>query len=198
VRALAAATAGLLCLGLAACTPEPMPVPTSTPSETPAPRGDGVLTLGTLFPTTGASSFLARAQDAGVELAVREINEAGGVLGQKVEVFHRDSGDASATTAEDSLASLIEKEVDVVIGPSSSVIAERILPTVMDAGMAMISSSATSPVLTDLPDNGRLFRTIPSAALQGTALAGLAGADQTVALIYYSDAAGRAVRDTLV
>lgn len=192
------AAVALLALALSGCTPEPMPVPTPSPSHTPTPLGDGVLRLGTLFPTKGATSFLARAQDAGVELAVREINEAGGVLGEKVEVFHRNSGDASATTAEDSLDSLIEKKVDVVIGPSSSVIAERILPAVMDAGMAMISSSATSPVLTGLPDNGRLFRTIPSAALQGAALAGIAGADQTVALIYYSDDAGRAVRDTLV
>lgn len=197
MRALAAATAGLLCLGLAACTPEPMPVPTSTPSETPAPRGDGVLTLGTLFPTTGASSFLARAQDAGVELAVREINEAGGVNGEKVVVYHRDSGDATTQKAEESLADLVEKKADVIIGPSSSVLAERILPKVIEAGMTMISPSATSPVLSTLPDDGRLFRTIPSSSLQGVALAEIAGKDKKVALLYYSDAAGREVHDIL-
>jgi branched-chain amino acid transport system substrate-binding protein len=196
-RILAAVTAGALCLGLAACVPEPMPVPTSTPSETAAPRGDGVLTIGTLFPTTGSTAFLARAQDAGVELAVREINEAGGVNGQQVVVYHRDSGDATTEKAEGSLADLVEKKVDVIVGPSSSVLAERILPKVLEDGMTMITPSATSPVLSTLPDDGRLFRTIPSSSLQGEALAGIAGTDKTVALLYYSDAAGREVHDTL-
>lgn len=199
-RALAVVSAGALCLGLVACSPEPMPVPTATPSatETPAPRGDGVLTIGTLFPTTGSSSPLARAQEAGVELAVREINEAGGVNGQAVAVYHRDSGDAAAEKAEESLADLAEKKVDVIIGPSSSAIAERILPKVVDAGMVMISPSATSPALSVLPDEGRLFRTVSSAALQGSALAQLTGAKRTLALIFYSDAPARALRETLV
>lgn len=174
-----------------------MPVPTPTVTETPAPQGDGVLTIGTLFPTTGATSFLARAQDAGVELAVREINEAGGVNGEQVVVYHRDSGDAATGKAEESLADLIEKKTDVIVGPSSSVLAERLMPKVIEAGMVMISPSATSPVLSTLHDDGRLFRTIPSATLQGKAIAELAGDADTVALLYYADAVGHATRDAL-
>ncbi len=190
---VAAAMAAALCATLAACAPEPMPVPTVTPTATPLPAGDGVLTIGTLFPTTGATTFLARAQDAGVELAVREINEAGGVNGKPVVVYHRDSGDASTTKAEASLEDLISKNVDVVIGPSSSILAERLLPTIVAEGIAMISPSATSPALSSLKDQGLLFRTIPSAALEGSALADVAGKDRTVALVYYSDDTGRAV-----
>jgi branched-chain amino acid transport system substrate-binding protein len=175
-----------------------MPVPTPTVTETPAPQGDGVLTIGTLFPTTGATSFLARAQDAGVELAVREINEAGGVNGAPVVVYHRDTGDAATGKAEESFADLVDKKVDVVIGPSSSVLAERLLPKAIEAGVAVISPSATSPTLSTLHDEGLLFRTIPSAALQGWALAEMAGPDDTIALLYYSDDAGRATRDALV
>src|SRR5690606_20491337 len=132
-------------------------------------------------------------QDAGVELAVREINEAGGVNGKPVVVYHRDSGDASTTKAESSLEDLISKNVDVVIGPSSSILAERLLPTLVTEGIAMISPSATSPALSSLKDQGLLFRTIPSAALEGSALADVAGKDRTVALVYYSDDTGRAV-----
>lgn len=198
VRALCAALAGVLSVGLVACAPEPMPVPTPTVTETPAPQGDGVLTIGTLFPTTGATSFLARAQDAGVELAVREINEAGGVNGAPVVVYHRDSGDATTQKAEESFADLVAKKVDVIIGPSSSVLAERLLPKAIEAGVAMISPSATSPLLTTLHDEGLLFRTIPSAALQGNAIAELAGEHETIALLYYSDDSGRAIRDALV
>lgn len=192
---LAAAALGVLCSLLVACAGDvPMPVPTATPTATAMPTGDGVLTIGTLFPTTGATSFLAKAQDAGVELAVREINEAGGVNGKPVVVYHKDSGDAATTKAEESFDGFVSKSVDVVIGPSSSVLAERLLPKVMSAGMVMISPSATSPVLTTLSDNGQLFRTIPSEALEGRALASIIG-ESKVALIYYSDDAGRAVRD---
>ena len=174
-----------------------MPVPSVTPSATVAPSGDGVLTIGTLFPTTGSTSFLARAQDAGVELAVREINEAGGVNGKPVVVYHRDSGDASTTKAETSFEDLVSKKVDVIIGPSSSILAERLLPKTVAAGVVMISPSATSPILTTLHDDGLLFRTIPSEALEGSALADVAGKDRKVAVVYYSDDTGRAVRDQL-
>src|SRR5690606_32601028 len=127
---------------------------------TSVPKGDGVLTIGTLLPTTGATSFLAKAQDAGVELAVREINEAGGVNGRLVVIYHKDSGDASTTKAEESFDDLVSRSVDVVIGPSSSVLAERLLPKVLSAGVLMISTSATNPTSTKLKDNGMLFRTI--------------------------------------
>ncbi len=175
-----------------------MPVPTPTPSATQtAPQGDGVLRIGTLFPTTGATSFLGKAQDAGVELAIREINEAGGVLGAPVEVFHRNSGDASSTTAEKSLAGLVEKDVDVIIGPSSSVLAERILPTIVDNRIAMISPSATGSILSTLQDNDFLFRTIPSAAEQGAALAEVAGTRNKVAIVYFADGNGNAILGSL-
>lgn len=174
-----------------------MPVPTPSPTATVVPKGDGVLTIGTLFPTTGATTFLAKAQDAGVELAVREINEAGGVNGKPVVVYHEDSGDASTNKAEASFADLVSKKVDVVVGPSSSVLAERLLPAVMSAGVVMISPSATGTALTSLHDGGLLFRTVPSEALEGTALAQVLG-KQRVAIIYYSDDAGRAVRDEFV
>lgn len=194
-RILTVAVVGILCGLLTGCAENvPMPVPTPTPSATPIPMGDGVLTIGTLFPTTGATAFLAKAQDAGVELAVREINEAGGVNGKPVAVYHKDSGDASTKKAEESFADLVTKGVDVVIGPSSSVIAERLLPSAMSAGVLMISPSATSQALTSLKDGGLLFRTVPSEALEGRALAQIIGKSR-VAIISHADDSGEAVRD---
>jgi len=123
---LSLALAGCLALALASCGSTAMPTPTPTPTVTPS--GDGVLRIGTLIPTSGAFAFLGPAQVAGVEVAVREINEAGGVGGVPVEVFHRDSGEAGNQIAEASFADLVAKGVDVVIGPTSSAIAQRLLP----------------------------------------------------------------------
>jgi branched-chain amino acid transport system substrate-binding protein len=154
---------------LAGCTEAPMPVPTPTPEKTVAPSGDGVLRIGTLFPTTGATAFLGAAQVAGVNAAIREINAAGGFDGAPVEVVNRDSGDATTEKAEGSFAALVEKGVDVIIGPSSSVLAERLLPLAIDAGIPLISPAATYPGVGADAD-GFFARTIPAYPLQGAAL----------------------------
>ena len=189
VAALALATAG--------CTSEAAPAstPAHTPSASPLAPGDGVLRIGTTFPTTGPADFIAPAQVAGVEAAIREINEAGGVLGKPVEVFHRDSGDASNDILEKSFADLVAKKVDVLIGPSSSVLAERLLPKALEANIPIISPAATAPK----GAAASYFRTIPSAALQGAALAEIIGkgAAADVALIYFDDATGNAIKATL-
>lgn len=187
-RAALLGAASALALAVAGCTTSPMPAPTPTPGKTVAPSGDGVLRIGTLFPTRGSSAALGAAQIAGVNAAVREINATGGVLGAPVDVVNRDSGDASSEMAEASFAALVEKGVDVVIGPSSSVLVERLLPLAIEAGVPLISPAATS-VLTGAEADGFFARTVPAYPLQGTALGELLtseGADR-VALIVGSD-----------
>jgi branched-chain amino acid transport system substrate-binding protein len=55
----------------------------STPASEYA-AGDGVLKLGGVLPLTGALAFLSPPEIAGAELAVADINAAGGVLGKPV------------------------------------------------------------------------------------------------------------------
>jgi branched-chain amino acid transport system substrate-binding protein len=201
-RALfAAATVVAACFALTSCTAQPAPASVSTPTATlaPLPAGDGVLRIGTEFPTSGASAFLAPAQLAGVDLAVRDINEAGGVLGKPVEVFHKDSGDVAGTVLEKSFADLLAEKVDVLIGPSSSVLAQRLLPKSIEAKVPMISPAATSPLLSARAYNGWFFRTIPSAALESSALAQVIakGGPAKVAIVYFDDATDTAIHDTL-
>ena len=192
-------TALTLAVVLTACSGGPAPAPTPTVEPTYAVTGDGVLRIGTLFPTTGASAFLGPAQVAGVEVAVREINEAGGVNGALIEVFHRNSGDATTETAEAALADLATKGVDVVIGPSSTQLAERLLEPALAANIPLISPAATLSSLTAADDSGFITRTIGSYELQGAALAAELGAAKTtnVAYLYTDDEAGEALLGTL-
>ena len=48
-------------------------------------KGDGILKIGGVIPLTGALSFLSPPEIAGAELAIQDINDAGGVLGKPVE-----------------------------------------------------------------------------------------------------------------
>ena len=52
-----------------------------TTSEAPEAKGDGVLRIGSLLPQTGDLAFLGPPEFAGVDLAIQDINAAGGVLG---------------------------------------------------------------------------------------------------------------------
>ncbi len=185
--------------GCAAPVPTSTPAPTPTPTATIEPSGDGVLRLGDLVPATGTFQFLGAAQSAGINTAIKEINDAGGVNGVPVEVFHADSADAGSTTAEGSFADLLTKPVDAIIGPSSSVLVERLTPEIVKAGIPVISPGATSTVLTGLQDDGLIFRTVPAYGLQGAALAEVLSekGPVDVALIAFDDDGSAALRESL-
>ena len=184
---------------LAGCTtPAATPVPTSTGSPAPKP-GDGILRIGTLFPSTGAAAYIGPAQAAGVALAIADVNAAGGVAGKPLELLARDSGEASGSTLETSFADLVAGGVDVVIGPSSSLLATRTIPLAVTAGIAVISPAATFPDLTTADDDGFFFRTIPAYGHQGLALGEVLSQSgpAKVALLYIDDEFGRALAPTL-
>ena len=183
---------------LTACSSQPMPTPTPTAdasASAAAPVGDGVLRIGALFPSTGATAFIGAPQLDGVKAAVADINAAGGVNGKPVVLLADDSGDATTQTAEASLADLVKNGADVIIGPSSSVLAQRLLTAAAAARIPMISPAATYPQLTTLDTQGIFFRTIPSTALQGVALGTLLPSKKQlkVALLATTDDLGQSI-----
>lgn len=170
ILASVTALAGLLSLTACGALTPVVSTPSASPSPTYAVTGDGVLRIGTILPSA------ATAQVAGVEVAVREINEAGGINGVPVELFHRTSGDAATETAEASLTSLVAKGVDVIIGPASPELAERLIAPATAANVALISPSALG--LGEVEDSGLLFSTAVGAEAGTAAMArALASAD---------------------
>jgi ABC-type branched-subunit amino acid transport system substrate-binding protein len=168
-------------------------------STGPEPR-DGALDVGTLLPRSGDLAFLAPAAIAGVELAVADIGAAGGVLGAPVGLRHGDSGDGTPGGVEGEADRLLGAGVDVLIGPLSSSAAATVLPQVIDADAVLVSPAATSGGLDALDGAGRLFRTGPTEALQGRALADLIRSDghRSVSIAARDDEHGRAIADGLV
>ncbi len=194
---LASVAGGLAVVAMLAGCSAPQPVSTASPipTATLAATGDGVLRIGALVPTTGTFAFLGAAQAAGVDTAIAEINAAGGVNGAPVEVVHSDSGDARTAKVEESMTGLLDKGVDVVVGPSSSALAERIIPTAAENGVVVISPAATLPGLSGVVGSEYFFRTVPSYGRQGLALAkAIAGSDaKKVAIVYINDDLGKAL-----
>jgi ABC-type branched-subunit amino acid transport system substrate-binding protein len=132
------------------------------------------LTIGTLLPQTGDLAFLGPPEFAGVELAVAEINAAGGVLGQPVKKIDGDSGDTSTDIASQTVDSHLSQGVQAVIGAASSGVTLTVIDKVTSNGVLMMSPANTSPALTTYEDNGLYFRVAPSDALQGAIIASTA------------------------
>jgi branched-chain amino acid transport system substrate-binding protein len=139
--------------------------------------GDGVLKIGSLLPETGSLAFLGPPEFAGVELAIADINAAGGVLGNPVEYVQGDSGDTSTDIASQTVDRLLGESVDAIIGAASSSVTLTVIDKVVAAGVVQFSPANTSARLSDYDDKGLYFRTAPSDILQGAVVAGLMAAD---------------------
>lgn len=134
---------------------------------------DGTLVLGALMPQSGDLSAIYGALSTPLDMAIEEINAAGGVNGTPVERRDADDG-SSADVASGSLDTLLESDkVDAIIGPASSGTMLGIVDKVRDAGVVACSGSTTSAELTDVDDGGFFFRTAPPDKFQGPALAQL-------------------------
>jgi len=134
------------------------------------PPADGRLIIGTVLPRSGPQAEEAKAQLAAVRLAVADMNTAGGVLGERVELVQGDSGPAGSPTARATVADQLARGVDVIIGPPSSAAIEGILDEVTQAGVVLFGPTATGTAL-GAADRGLFFRLTPSDALQADALA---------------------------
>ena len=142
----------------------------SSSSAEPAPSTDcknTQLKIGTLLPATGSLAYLGPPEFAGVDLAVKEIDAAGGVLGQPVVNEYGDSGDTETDIASQTVDSHLQKGVQAIIGAASSGVTFTVIDKITSNGVLQISPANTAPSLTDYPDNGLYFRTAPSDALQG-------------------------------
>lgn len=158
------------------------------------------LKIGSLLPETGVLSVLGPAMTGGAQLAVDEINEAGGVLGKQVELLTGDSGDASTGIAGRTVDRHLDAGVDVIVGAASNAVSLNVIDKIVDAGVVQISPSNTSNEFTCYEDEGLYFRTSPSDALQARALAWLMHENgaRRFAIIAVGDDYGTAMADNAV
>lgn len=169
-------------------------------SETEVDRtGDGVLTLGTLLPETGSLAFLGPPEVAGVQVAVDEINAAGGYNDQDVVLSLSDSGDTTTDIASQSVERLLSEDVDAIIGAASSGVTLTVIDAVVNDGVTMFSPANTSKELSDYDDKGLYFRNAPSDILQGAVLAEVIAEDNvgTIAILNLDDAYGNGLAEDL-
>jgi branched-chain amino acid transport system substrate-binding protein len=203
VKALAAA--GVVALALTGCAAaEETPAETETESaaeETPTttpggcelgPEQDGDLTLklGSALPLTGNLAFLGPPEEAGVYLAVDEINAAG--KGITIEFTPGDSGDTDNKAYDTEIPRLLNAGVEAIIGAASSGTSLQFIDRVIAECVIQFSPANTSAALSTYEDRGLYFRTAPSDVLQGEVLGNLIAEDghQKISMIVLNDSYG--------
>jgi len=134
------------------------------------------ITVGVVMELTGPAGEYGQAGAKSVEMAFRDINDAGGARGCALVTDTRDS-QSTGSVAVDAATQLVQVgKVPVVIGGIISSVTIPILTSVTaPAKVVQVSPASSSPTLTTLgragKTNGIFFRTITSDALQGTAAA---------------------------
>ena len=174
-------------------TPAASEEPAATSSDVnPVEAGDRDLALkvGTILPQSGGLAFLGPPEEAGVNLAIEEVNAAG--LGIDIEAILRDSGDTTTDTATVSVTDLLSQKVSAIIGAASSGVSKTVIDQITGAGVVQFSPANTSADFTKYEDNGLFWRTAPSDILQGEVLGNLIAEDgnSTLGLIVLNDSYG--------
>ena len=158
----------------------------------------GPLRIAVLFPFTGDLSDFGQPFLQAAELAVNQINEAGGVNGQPIELVQGDSATSPQQAVEEARR-LIELEgVSAIVGPAGSGETLPVAESVTGpAGVLEVTMSATSPALTIANDNDFLFRTVISDAAQGVVMADVAREQgfESACVLYVNNAYGQGLNE---
>lgn len=169
-------------------------------SDSGAGSDPGELKVGVLVPLTGDLSPFGKPNADAAKLGATTLNAAAKDAGIDLNLtLTTEDSKTDPQGAQEAATKLIESnKVNVIAGPMASSetipVAENVS---VDAGVPLISPSATSPEVTGIEDNGLVFRTPPSDALQGkilaTVLGKAIGATSTVNTGGRNDAYGNAL-----
>ncbi|PWV71782.1 ABC transporter substrate-binding protein [Halomonas sp. A11-A] len=137
------------------------------------------------------------------QLAVQHVNEQGGILGgQTLAMPSADTTCADASAASNAADRMVNTEnVTAIVGAlctGATIAAAN--NAAIPGGVVMVSPASTAPAVSELEDNDLVFRTVPSDAFQGEALARMLlakGIDEVV-VTYVNNDYGRGLADAFV
>lgn len=157
--------------------------------------GKDMLTMGAIFPLTGNGATYGKMYKQGVELAIEEINAAGGVDGKQLAVKYED-GRGEPKASVQAAQSLAAKNYPFIMSAYTGVtlgilpIAERNKIAVINGGGQGDNLAGASPYL---------FNTIPLLGLEVEVLAKYLGEEKSelkkAYVIYVDDDSGRSGLD---
>lgn len=131
-------------------------------------KKDNVIRLGNNAPLSGPVSVYGISTNEGIKLAIKEINDKGGVIGKKIEwIEHDDQGDI--TQAAYAYNKLLDGKVDAILGGITSKPSLAISEASQEDMIPVITPTGTQSDITESKKN--VFRTCYTDPYQGRLLA---------------------------
>ena len=171
----------LMVLAMAACGGEPA---NNGGNDTPDAT---TVKIGGIGPLTGAYANYGLSEKYGAELAVKEINEAGGIAGKQIELSYQDS-QGKSDSAVNAYGKLMDWGMEVSLGCVLSGENASVVAAARDDDVLLITPSGSSDKCID--GNSRAFRICFYDSYQGAAAAEYIKENNitdTVGILYQSD-----------
>ncbi len=111
--------------------------------------------LGGNFELSGETASYGTPMSKGVQLAVEEANENGGVLGQQIEYVEYDNR-SDLTEAASVAQRLVNEQVLAIVGPAPSGNVKATIPVINEGGVPAIGPAATLDNIT-LNEDGEVY-----------------------------------------
>jgi branched-chain amino acid transport system substrate-binding protein len=143
--------------------------PTGAGSASSTDSGSGPIPIGEYASMTGDTATFGQSSHKGVEMAVEEINAAGGINGRQLEL-HLEDDNSKTAEAANAVQKLIDRDkVVAVIGEVASGSSLAAAPICQGRQVPMISPASTNPEVTQKGDY--IFRVCFIDPFQGTVMA---------------------------
>ena len=196
---IALAMALVMCLALfSGCGQEAAPSGSGAP-QSGAPADGASFKFGVIGPMTGENAIYGTAVANGVQIAVEEINAAGGINGYPVEVSVQDDV-SDSETAVNAYNKLMDDGMQILVGPVTTNPAISVSAKVYEDRVFALTPSASSlDVVTGKDNMFQLCFTDPNQGKGAATYMAANMADAKIAVIYRNDDAySQGIRDTFV
>ncbi len=135
----------------------------------PAWAQEKPIKLGVMFVSSGPMGGYGKHGFQAVQLAIDEINAAGGILGRKVTALTADSKMQPPLGVEIAKRYILQEKVDFMIGPTSSGVAAALSPVITEHKMILVLTQAAADSLTGAQFNPYMFSTLSNAMMHSRA-----------------------------
>lgn len=161
---------------------------------------DDKLDIGFIYDESGPLGFLSAPQRAGIELAVEDINAAGGVNGQDVTLAIGDEAGEAHIVREVAAGYVLEQK-DVIVGAAASGMSQEVIQLLHDNRTVQCSGTNTSTSFTAQDNNRYFYRTVPPDAAVAPLMSRWMVEEDNhsdIAVVTRNDDYGRALGDLVV
>jgi branched-chain amino acid transport system substrate-binding protein len=142
-------------------------------AEAPEPAADGPegepLKIGMAAALSGGAALFGVAAQNAAQLAVDELNEAGGVLGRPVEFISRDSQARPEEGVSQARDLILSEEIDMLLGPVSSGVALAITELAHEHEVPFIVHTSNTEALTNEEWHPFFASVVPNTGMEARA-----------------------------